>query len=234
MSTELSGQALAKRFFPGTGKSYDRVVRWTTLGLDARWKRALLARVPRDAKRVLELASGTGILTRMLLDHCPQARVVGVDLTDDYQRIARERFASLGDRVELRLGDATVVDVSDRAPFDAVVSCYLPKYVSAQALLDHLAPVVRPGGVVVLHDFARPHRGIQRFLWRRWFSVLDTFAPKLHPEWAHVFDHTLADLILRSEWIADFRRALAGPAWEAQGYETLSFKSAALVWATRR
>jgi len=232
-ATEFSGQALAKRFFPGTGKSYDRVVRWTTLGLDKRWKKALLAKVPKDAKNVLELASGTGILSRMVLDHCPQARLVGVDLTDDYQQIAKGRFPDDAARVEWRLGDATKVDVSDRAPFDAVVSCYIPKYVNAVEMVDHLLPLVRPGGIVVLHDFARPHKGIQRWVWRRWFWVLDTFAPKLHPEWSNVFDHTLADLILRSEWIPEFRAAFNRPGWKDQGYQTLSFKSAALVWATR-
>ena len=48
-----------------------------------------------------------------------------------------------------------------------------------------------------------------------------------------MFDHTLADLILRSEWIPEFRAAFARPGWKDQGYETLSWKSAALVWATR-
>src|SRR5207244_1743907 len=124
-----------------------------------------------------------------------RARVLGVDVTEDYLRVSRARFAS-DPRVELLLGDATTVPVADRGPFDAVLSSYIPKYVDPGALLDHVGPSLRSGGVVVLHDFTRPRGVLPRLLWRAWMGTLNLVAPWFHPEWRNVFDASLPKLIV--------------------------------------
>src|SRR5688572_22915222 len=169
----------------------------------------------------------------MLLDRFPSARILGVDLTDDYMAVARARFASLGSQVELRLGDATKVPVDDRAPFDAVVSCYVPKYVNADALVAHLTPSVRSGGVAVLHDFSRPHHGVALAVWRTWFRFVNRVAPRLHPEWAATFDTSLMQLIEHSRWISDFLTAFRAHGWTDVTKQRLSFRSATIVSARR-
>ena len=168
----VSGEALVPVIFPGTGRSYDRVVRWTTLGLDARWKRRLIEGLP-PSKNVLELASGTGILTAAILEKCPEARWTGVDITDDYMHVGRERFAASGRDLDFRLGDAVTVPVADRGPFDAVVSCYIPKYVSSERLVAHLTPSMAPGGVLRFHDFTKPRGVFPWAVWRSWFGLLN-------------------------------------------------------------
>ena len=104
----IDGRTLPEKFFPGTGRSYDRVVAWTTLGFDGRWKRRLVRRLP-ECSSILELASGTGILTAMLLERFPKARVTGVDMTADYMEVARERLASAFPEASRRFGPDPVV-----------------------------------------------------------------------------------------------------------------------------
>ena len=77
--------------------------------------------------------------------------------------------------------------VADRGPFDAIVSSYLPKYVDPERLLDNVLPALRPGGVVVLHDFTRPAAPIPWLVWRAWYAVLESVAPRRHPEWRNVY-----------------------------------------------
>ena len=228
----LEGARLVPHYFPGTGKSYDRVVAWTTLGLDARWKRRMLALLPEDATAVLELACGTGILTAQILARCPRARVLGVDVTADYLRVSRERFAS-EPRVELRLGDATTTPVADRGPFDVLISSYIPKYVDLDRLLDHLGPSLRPGAVLVLHDFTRPRGTIPRAGWRAWMWLLERCAPRFHPEWSNLFDRSLKRLIVESRWASELQRALTARGYRDVARIRLSWGSAAIVTARR-
>lgn len=231
-------QDLVERFFTSTGASYDRVVRWTTLGLDARWKRRMLALVPPlggrgEAAAILDLACGTGILTKALLDAHPAARVVGVDVTEGYLAVARERLAAHGDRVDLRLGDATTAPIADAGPYDAIVGSYLPKYVDAERLLEHAHPALKPGGMVVLHDFSVPSPAPARWVWSAWFGVLHVVAPRLHPEWRETFDGSLYELVRTSRWVEETLAALARRGYEEARAERLTFGAATIVHARR-
>ena len=69
--------ALVEKFFAGTAGSYDFIVDTTTLGADRRWKRRIVESIPPGAARILDLASGTGILTfraRAALSQCANRR----------------------------------------------------------------------------------------------------------------------------------------------------------------
>jgi ubiquinone/menaquinone biosynthesis C-methylase UbiE len=70
--------------------------------------------------RVLETASGTGIVTRALRDAISaNAHLTATDLNGDMQEIARTKFGS-EEQVVFRVADATALPFAD-ASFDAVV-----------------------------------------------------------------------------------------------------------------
>jgi demethylmenaquinone methyltransferase/2-methoxy-6-polyprenyl-1,4-benzoquinol methylase len=227
-----SGERYVAHFFPGTGRSYDRVVAWTTLGLDAHWKRRLLNLVP-PSRAVLDLACGTGIVTFALLDRFPAARVVGVDVTEDYLAVARAKHRARGGDVVWLLGDAVAIPVAEWGPFDAIVSSYLPKYVDPDRLLDNILPALQPGGVLLLHDFTRPTALLPRLVWRAWYAVLERVAPQRHPEWRNVFDGSLRRLVAETEWVATFPAALQRRGYEEVRVCRLTFRSAAIVAARK-
>jgi demethylmenaquinone methyltransferase/2-methoxy-6-polyprenyl-1,4-benzoquinol methylase len=227
-----SGERYVARFFPGTGHSYDRVVAWTTLGLDARWKRRMLALVP-PSRVVLDLACGTGIVTFALLDRFPSARVVGVDVTEDYLAVARAKHQARGGDVTWLSGDAVATPVAGWGPFDAIVSSYLPKYVDPDRLLDNVLPALRPGGAVVLHDFTRPAALVPRLVWRAWYALLESLAPRRHPEWRPVFDGSLRRLVTASRWAGTFRLALQRRGYQEVRVYRLCFGSAAILTARK-
>lgn len=227
-----SGERYVPHFFPGAGRSYDRVIAWTTRGLDARWKRRLLDLVP-PSRAVLDLACGTGIVTFALLDRFPAARVVWVDVTEGYLAITRAKYWARGGDVVWLLGDAVATPVAPRGPFDAIVSSSLPKYVDPDRLLDNVLPALRPGGVLVLHDFTRPVAFLPRLTWRVWYAVLEGVTPRRHPEWRNVFDGSLRRLVAETEWVATFRAALQHRGYEEVRVCHLTFRSAAIVAARK-
>jgi demethylmenaquinone methyltransferase/2-methoxy-6-polyprenyl-1,4-benzoquinol methylase len=229
LQTRAAREELVDGFFAGTGRSYDRVVKVTTFGLDARWKRQVLAHVPENAGAILDLACGTGIVTRKLHEAHPHARIVGVDVTDEYLAVAREKFAGVDADITFILSNAETMELE--GTFDAVVSCYIPKYVDPRVLLSRLEGHLNPGAVVALQDFDYPRGAIPRAVWSAHMWVLSTLGRAVFPEWSVVFDRNLARLLRESGWVRRYRAAFAAHGYEDVLHEKLTFRSAGIVSA---
>jgi len=81
-------------------------------------------------------------------------RFVGLDLTGEM--LVSGRSKELPNVEMLVNGDAETLPFRDRT-FDAIVSCYVAKYVDVDCLARELGRVSRRGAMVVLYDFAKPH-----------------------------------------------------------------------------
>ena len=88
-----SPKNLVPRFFDGTAGSYDKVAVWSTFGKDKYWKKEIVKQIL-DGDSFLDLACGTGILTRKIAEKFPDASVVGVDITQSYLELARQNSSS--------------------------------------------------------------------------------------------------------------------------------------------
>lgn len=230
--TREQRESVVHRLFEGNAASYDQVVAWTTGGLDRRWKERMLRHVPRGARRVLDLACGTGIVLGMLRRRCPDAALVGVDITQDYLALARRRFAEEAADVTLIHGNAETVPLD--GTFDAIVSGYIPKYVDADVLLAHLAPHVRRGTTISVHDFGYPRDPIVERGWRMHMWLVKKLGPRVFPAWRFVFDDNLTRLIRRSRWYNLWPIALRRHGWTQITRERLTFGAAYVVSATKR
>jgi Methylase involved in ubiquinone/menaquinone biosynthesis len=82
---------LVPTFFNNTSNSYDNIVHWTTFGKDSLWKHKILKQLSNE-KTVLDLACGTGILTKQIAEKLPQAKIIGVDVTKNYLEKAKEKL----------------------------------------------------------------------------------------------------------------------------------------------
>jgi len=155
----------ARRIFSGIGASYDRVAAVLSLGQDPRWRRALVSAAdPRPQDRVLDVATGTGLVTAELRRHA-DCRVVGLDQSEDMLAAAARRGASL-----LVRGRAEALPFAD-ATFDRVTFTYLLRYVDdPAATLFELARVLRPGGRLAALEFGVPSRPWSA-LWRVYTRV---------------------------------------------------------------
>jgi ubiquinone/menaquinone biosynthesis C-methylase UbiE len=120
-------------------------------GERAAWLKLIADRAgPLVGKHVLELASGTGEFTNLLLE--AGADVTGLDLSEDMLRRARDKTSPAGRRVRLYLGDAE--DTREAAEqYDAVVCRHLVWTLPepARAAGDWLR-VLKPGGRLLIID----------------------------------------------------------------------------------
>jgi demethylmenaquinone methyltransferase / 2-methoxy-6-polyprenyl-1,4-benzoquinol methylase len=145
----------AERIFTGIAGSYDRVATVLSLGQDPRWRRALVDAIDaRPTDRVLDVATGTGMVAQALRDRFG-CTVVGLDQSLDMLRIARTRDGVYETIVEGRAESLPFTD----AAFDHLTFTYLLRYVDdPAATMRELARVVKPGGRVAMVEFGVPGR----------------------------------------------------------------------------
>ena len=230
-TTREQREHISETFFPGTGESYDRVVARTTLGLDRRWKDAMMASLDPEAGRILDLACGTGIVLNRLHQRCPKAALVGVDITEDYLAIARTRFEDSD--LDLTLMHTNAEDMQLEGTFDAVVSSYIPKYVDPDIILERIAPHVYSGTRLAFQDFAHPRGFVPRQLWKGWMRGLKWFGPRIWPTWKVVFEENLEELIRTSRWRRTYIEALERHGWTDVQRKNLHWRTACLITARR-
>jgi demethylmenaquinone methyltransferase / 2-methoxy-6-polyprenyl-1,4-benzoquinol methylase len=182
--TVIKRQAL--ELFRGLPRRYDRLSAGLSFGQDPRWRRALVDEVaPRAGERVLDVATGTGMVAAELLARS-DCYLVGIDQSPDMLSAARARFAGSA-RVELVEGQAEVLPFAD-ASFDALTFTYLLRYVDdPPATMRELARVVRPGGRVASLEFGVPPRSTARAAWRFYTAVgLPVLGRIASREWGEV------------------------------------------------
>lgn len=224
-------EEFAEQFFSGNAASYDHIASVSTLGLDAWWKRKILNKIPKTSSRIVEQACGTGILTCKLARLFPECRIIGVELHEGYLNIARQKVRDLQlTNVEFIHGRAE--DVILDGAFDCIVSDYLAKYVDLDRLVAHAGKMLRDGGMLVMHELARPTNPLFLWLWTIHFKFLRAYGKWKHPEWDMAF-RDVPLLLEQTRWVEDLVRALRANNFSDIQIERQIFGASVLVSARK-
>jgi ubiquinone/menaquinone biosynthesis C-methylase UbiE/DNA-binding transcriptional ArsR family regulator len=118
---------------------------------------ALLARVPEDAGRLLDIGTGTGRVLELLAPRI--SRGLGIDASKSMLALARARLSRAGcTQCAVRLGDMYRLPLPD-ASFDLVVLQMVLHHAEDPAgVLAETARVLRPGGGAIVIDLAAHER----------------------------------------------------------------------------
>ena len=220
----------ARELFAPLGRTYDRMGAVLSLGQDPLWRRFLVSRLPQDGGRVLDVATGTGLVAAELVRR--GFRVTGVDQSAEMLQAAHRRF---GGRVQLTEASADSLPFGD-ASFDHLTFTYLLRYVEEPAAtLAELARVVRPGGTIASLEFGLPGPAI-RPLWSLYVDIGLPLAGRLVGSGWHEVGRFLGGSI-RGFW-AEYPLERQLELWRTAGIgglETrkLSLGGGVVTWGTR-
>jgi demethylmenaquinone methyltransferase/2-methoxy-6-polyprenyl-1,4-benzoquinol methylase len=165
---------LVREMFDRIAGRYDLMNTVMTAGLNRLWNRKVLkATGLRPGDRALDLACGTGSLTRDLAKKVgPEGYVLGVDFSGEMLRAAKSM-----PNVEYRLGDATDLGGVPSDSFDAATIAYGARNIpDLDALFSEMARALEPGGVAVCLEIARPTGRVSSRFYGLWF---DRIVPRL-------------------------------------------------------
>jgi demethylmenaquinone methyltransferase/2-methoxy-6-polyprenyl-1,4-benzoquinol methylase len=167
---------LVREMFDRIAGRYDLLNTVMTAGLNRIWNgRVIDATGLNPGGTVLDLACGTGSLTRDLARRVgPDGCVLGIDFSKEMLRAARSRPLA---NIEYRLGDATDLKDVPSDAFDAATIAYGARNIpDLDRLFSEMARALRPGGVAVCLEIARPTGKISSRFYGVWF---DRIVPKL-------------------------------------------------------
>jgi demethylmenaquinone methyltransferase/2-methoxy-6-polyprenyl-1,4-benzoquinol methylase len=153
-------QARAERIrqmFDQVAAGYDARNRLFSADRDRAWRRRAARRAGlQPGQTALDLCTGTGKLAHELLPFVgPSGRVVGVDFSPAMLELARRREP----HVEFRLGDVTRLSEADASVDAVTIGFGLRNLVDRVTALREMFRVLRPGGRLVILEFAPP-RGV--------------------------------------------------------------------------
>ena len=233
-------QELVTPLFELIAPSYDRFTRAFSYGMDARWKRQLVAWLARDmgadhgALRVLDVACGTGDLALATVRALPEARVHGIDVSLSMLEIARSRVDQRAQgHLSFALGDLTKLEAAS-ASLDVVTAGYAIRNApDPQLALGELARVLRAGGRLYVLDFFRPAPR----LWRGLYLAYLRAAGAAVGWWWHrapaAYEYIAASIAHYVSW-EEFTVWLTAAGFRVAAVEPKLWGGVALIAAERR
>lgn len=161
--------------FDSIARKYDRMNHGMSLGIDRLWRwrfvrslSGLSAGPVIPGARVLDLACGTGDLTRALSRK--GFSVTGLDISAEMMEVGKRKCADLTPRPAFVLGSAEQIPFPD-ATFDAVTIAFgLRNFDHRAQCLAEIRRVLKPGGRLAVLEFAVPRNRLWRALYLFYFK----------------------------------------------------------------
>jgi demethylmenaquinone methyltransferase/2-methoxy-6-polyprenyl-1,4-benzoquinol methylase len=173
LSAPASKLDYTRKVFSVVAVRYDVITRLLSFGRDGRWKQILLSRLPKDPANsvsCLDLACGTGDISRLLALQYPRGMVDAIDLNTDMLRRARARTGLSNIRFhQMNMNDLAFDDES----YDIVTGGYaLRNSPHLATTFREIYRVLKPGGTAAFLEFSTSHdpliRGVQLRLLGAW------------------------------------------------------------------
>jgi len=174
-----------RQMFDGIAGSYDRLNDLMTAGLHHRWRdMGVMVSGVGPGSSALDVCCGTGDFAFALKRAVgPTGRVIGLDVSEEMLKVAREKCGRNQLHVEFRTGDVLELPFPDGAPFDACTAGFGIRNVAdiTQAFRE-MRRVCRPGGKVVCLEITQPQLPVFKQFYGLWF---DHAVPRLGKFAAH-------------------------------------------------
>lgn len=148
-----------KSVFDSVADKYDLMNDVMSFGIHRLWKRLTIEKTAvRSGMRVLDLAGGTGDLTKALAQRvAPSGEVVLADINENMVQVGRRRLVDAGvaQWVDFTLANAEQLPFAD-ASFDRVTIAFgLRNVTDKAAALREMARVLKPGGQALILEFSQ-------------------------------------------------------------------------------
>lgn len=217
--------------FARIANNYDLLNRTLSLGIDQRWRRALLKQAGdvRD-KVVVDACCGTGDVAVQFAS--AGACVVGVDFTPEMLLIADKKRVDGPARPTFAHGDALALPVQSGVADACTVAFGIRNVADRRACLREMKRVVRPGGKVLVLEFTMPPGPVLGRLYRFYFLRILPNVGRLVSKDEDAYSY-LPRTVMAWPNPAEFQREMGEEGLVDCGHRLLSRGIACLHWGSR-
>ena len=171
----MSEQQHVTAMFDDIAPRYDFLNHLLSFNIDKIWRRKTARFITRHKPaNILDLATGTADLAILLARSCPQAKITGLDLSENMLQIGQQKIKTkhLEQQITLNQGDACKLPFADNS-FDAITVAFgVRNFQNLEKGLSEMQRVIRPGGHIAVLEFSTPTRILFKSLYSFYFHKI--------------------------------------------------------------
>jgi demethylmenaquinone methyltransferase/2-methoxy-6-polyprenyl-1,4-benzoquinol methylase len=158
-NTDQSKKEQVATMFNDIAGKYDFLNRFLSAGTDIGWRKKALKQLESiDAKKLLDVATGTADVAIMAAKQLKLTKIIGIDISDGMLDVGRQKIvkANLQNTIELLNGDSEAINFPDNT-FDAVTVAFgVRNFEDLEKGLSEIKRVLKPTGKLVVLEFSQP------------------------------------------------------------------------------
>lgn len=153
------------KIFDEIANTYDFLNHFLSFGIDLYWRKKFLKNLPGGGSLLaLDLATGTGDVAILLAAEQRIKKITGIDRSKEMVALGNFKVIkkNLSHKINLDIGDGVEVPFPDNS-FDLVtISFGIRNFSDPQKSLQNIYRVLKPGGRVLIMEFALPKNWLIR------------------------------------------------------------------------
>lgn len=226
-NNQESKKSQVRRMFDTIAPSYDRLNHLLSFNFDRLWRQRLVKMVAAEnPNMIVDVATGTGDVALAIARRMPEAKVVGIDLSEGMLAVAKEKSkgSEVTERIEWLVGDGEALPTEDGVADVVTVVFGIRNFQNAEAGIAEAFRTLRSGGCYMVMEFTTPRGKIFGALYRFYSKHIMprvgalvskdrsayTYLPESIPEFANSgFEQKLTDAGFRVERLRPQMRGIA-------------------------
>ena len=157
-STSKSEQV--EQMFDNIAPTYDALNHILSLGIDRLWRKKAMNYLKKQggARRILDVATGTGDFAILACKKIHPERIVGIDISEKMLEIGKQKVQKSGmsEVIKFQKEDCASLSFEDNS-FDCVISSFaLRNFADLDQSLLEMHRVLNPGGRIIVIDLCKP------------------------------------------------------------------------------
>ena len=185
MENTQTKSEMVRDMFNNIAPTYDKLNHILSFEIDRLWRRRVVNIVSRrGAKRILDMATGTGDLAIAMAKRIPGSTIYGADFSSEMLAVARHKIESQGldERILLSECNAENIDLEDGVVDAATVAFGVRNFEHQTQALAEIVRTIRPGGHLIILEFSNPNNSAVRWVYR-------TYSHRLLPTIGKAISH---------------------------------------------
>lgn len=160
---------MVRGMFNDIAPTYDKLNHILSFDIDKLWRKRVVRIVRKlGAKRIMDMATGTGDLAIALAKGIEGSSIYSADFSSEMLAVAKQKIAQLqlSERISLTECNAENIPLNDEAVDAATVAFGVRNFENQAKALTEMARTIRKGGHLIVLEFSNPSCAFVRWCYR--------------------------------------------------------------------